>query len=148
MPYIPPDPNMPAPVFYPVPPGSDFNLPVGGAGAYNVADDVRVVQHLLNGVDPADGGPILPLPPKTAFAGCSPSRQSSNLPQPAASPPTRFFRIPFCTTSCASIPPTRGSCPIRIFLDPKNGLRRHVRLTWPRGAAFRIDLTEGAEADA
>jgi hypothetical protein len=61
MSYVAPDPNMPAPVFYPVPPGCGFGLPVGGTGAYNVAADVAVVQHLLNGVATADGGPTLSL---------------------------------------------------------------------------------------
>jgi hypothetical protein len=55
------DPNAPPPAYYPVPPGCDLTLPVGAIPGYNQPQDVALVQHLLNGVAPADGGPAQPL---------------------------------------------------------------------------------------
>jgi hypothetical protein len=61
MAYQAPNPSLPPPTFYPVPPGCDINLTVGGTRAFNDPGDVTVIQHLLNGVDLSAGGPHFPL---------------------------------------------------------------------------------------
>jgi hypothetical protein len=54
-------PPFPPPPYYPVPPGCNFTLPVGANSGFNQPQDVALVQHLLNGVAPQDGGPYQPL---------------------------------------------------------------------------------------
>src|SRR5215471_914630 len=53
-------PPPPPPPFYPVPPGCNITFAVGAQG-FNQAADVTLIQHLLNGVAQADGGPVWPL---------------------------------------------------------------------------------------
>ncbi len=57
--YYQPSPFPPAP-FYPVPPGCNLTYAVGANGL-NQPADVALVQRLLNGVAPGDGGPTWPL---------------------------------------------------------------------------------------
>jgi hypothetical protein len=62
-------PPFPPPPYYPGPPGCNFTLPVGANSGFNQPPDVALVQHLLNGVGPGNGGPD---PPLTEDGACGP----------------------------------------------------------------------------